>query len=236
MTIVNNANLKPDEKVLSNGQLLPIDAAKGLYFRRLSLAPLKGEARCVEKAVNEYDGDYSKLVDVVRCSIVVDTEDQLEAVARALLDANATSYRVVRLKNRFKDPLFNGYRDALYSISVRVVLAGGGEIWHVCEVQLHLAAVLAHKEESHEYYEFFRGYFKGNVNAVESQMAVLEAVWELCAYDAGGGDEFDLDGLMQAVAAGEMGVAGLEALAELFKSGLRWSVAWFFVISRINHH
>ena len=179
-TIVKNAELDPNEKVFYDGQPLAIDADKGLFFRRLTLAPLKGEARCVEKAVNEYGGDYGKLVDVVRGSIVVDTEDQLEAVAGALMDATATSYRVVRLKNRFKHPLFNGYRDALYSIAVRVEVAGEGEVWHVCEVQLHLAAVLAHKEQSHGYYEFFRGYFKGNVQAIESRMVVLETVGELC--------------------------------------------------------
>ena len=134
-------------------------------------------ARCKEKAVNEYDGDFSKLVDLVRCSIVVDMEDQLESVAGALLDTNAASYRVVRLKNRFKEPKFNGYRDALYSIAVRV--SEVGDVWHVCEVQLHLAAVLAHKEQSHKYYEYFRGYFKGNVQAVESRMTVLETVGKL---------------------------------------------------------
>ena len=97
-----------------------------------------------------------------------------------LFDPTATSYRVVRLKNRFREPLFNGYRDALYSISIRLRGGDEAEVWHVCEVQLHLAAILARKEQSHMYYEYFRGYFKGNVQAVESRMVVLETVGKLC--------------------------------------------------------
>ena len=92
-TIVRNAGLEPEEKVWYNNEPLAIDADKGTYFHRLTLAPLKGEARCVEKAVNEYGGDYGKLVDVVRGSIVVDTEDQLEAVAGALTRGRTHSLR-----------------------------------------------------------------------------------------------------------------------------------------------
>ena len=55
------------------------------------------------------------------------------------------------MKNRFAEPLFNGYRDALYSVRV-----SSGDISHVCELQLHLAAVIAHKEKTHHYYEWRR--------------------------------------------------------------------------------
>jgi len=53
-------------------------------FTVLSLARLKGVDRMVEKAKNELKGDFSRLVDVVRCSVVVFTEEQLESVAQAL--------------------------------------------------------------------------------------------------------------------------------------------------------
>ena len=52
---------------------------------------------------------------------------------------------LLRLKNRYAEPLFNGYRDGLYSIAIAAP-AGG---WVVCEVQLHLGAILAHKKQSH---------------------------------------------------------------------------------------
>jgi hypothetical protein len=111
------------------------------------------------------------IIDVLRCSIVVDTEEQLLVVADRL-SAKCPEYRLVRLKNRFAEPLFNGYRDALYSMRVQV--ADG--VWHTAEVQVHLAQVLFHKERSHHYYGFFRILFLGNVDAVEIRMNVLQAL------------------------------------------------------------
>ena len=46
----------------------------------------------------------------------------------------------------------------------RVLVAPG--VWHVCEMQLHLAAVIAHKEHTHVYYEYFRSHFGGNMSAL----------------------------------------------------------------------
>ena len=42
----------------------------------------------------------------------------------------ALRYAVLRHKNRYKEPLFNGYRDALYSVALET--ADGGVV--VCEV------------------------------------------------------------------------------------------------------
>ena len=143
------------------------------------IAPPKGEKRCVEKIETEYGGKACLLVDMVRCSVVVDTEEQLISVAKALgggaiRTAGGDVYEVVRLKNRFAEPLFNGYRDALYS--VRVQIAPG--VWHVCEMQLHLAAVIAHKEHTHVYYEFFRSHFGGNMSAADDKMKQLLEIGE----------------------------------------------------------
>jgi hypothetical protein len=168
--VVLQAGLEPSAVAMHEGSPLVLDRAKGLHFCVLTLAPPKSEERCREKAENEYAGDYSLLVDVTRCSIVCSTEEQLQSVAQALGKAG-DGVKVVRLKNRFLHPLFNGYRDALYNVAVR---AGEGGAWHVCEVQLHLAAVLSHKEVSHGYYEFFRSYFKGNVGAAEERMGALD--------------------------------------------------------------
>eukprot|EP00957_Ditylum_brightwellii_P165493 12599677-Ditylum_brightwellii.AAC.1 len=76
-------------------------------YTSLTVAPLKTKARCVEKAENEYDGDFTRLIDIVRASIVVADEDQLLCVAKAL-----QKEKIVRLKNRFKEPIFTGYSDA----------------------------------------------------------------------------------------------------------------------------
>ena len=124
---VKNAGLDPDAIVMHKGKPLLNEDTQGPW-RVLNVAPLKGETRCREKVQNEYGDDWSKLVDVVRCSIVVQTEDALESVAQAMSASSDPRYLLVRLKNRFKVPLFNGYRDALYSLAVCVE-----GVWHVCK-------------------------------------------------------------------------------------------------------
>jgi len=184
--IVCNSGLDPAMRVTTkDGKPVMLDHTNA--FKVLSLAPLKGGARMVEKATKELEGDFSRIVDVVRCSVVAFTEEQLECVAQALKyleqedkkapqrddrDSQGTNeYVVVRLKNRFKSPLFNGYRDALYNL---VVNCGDG-VTHVCEVQLHLADIVAHKERSHVFYEYFRAYFNGS-GAEESRMRALQCM------------------------------------------------------------
>ena len=95
-------------------------------------------------------------------------------MVRTRPSAHAWSLVPRSLKNRYKNPCFNGYQDALYSIALNV----GEGLWAVCEVQVgrrafegsphecigltdaspyspmvwlqvHIAAVLSHKEESH---------------------------------------------------------------------------------------
>ena len=165
------ADLDPDAVVLFEGKPLVKNAEKGTVYSRLMIGPLKGEARCREKTRDDYGGDFGQLLDVVRCSIIVDTEEQLIAVTRLLLEGG----NVVRLKNRFKYALFTGYRDALFSI----VIETPSGVEHVCEVQLHLAPIIFFKSESHEMYEFFRTTFQGGDASVEQhmkQVAVLATV------------------------------------------------------------
>jgi len=161
--IVRDSGLDP-AMIVSSKDGKPLMINHNTPFRVLSLADLKGVGRMAEKASNELKGDFSRLVDVVRCSVVVFTEEQLESVAQPLKrlstkrrNNNNINNRgiVVRLKNRFKTPLFNGYRDALYNI---MVYCDGGSnddndaathaVTHVCEVQLHLADIVAHKEST----------------------------------------------------------------------------------------
>ena len=58
----------------------------------------------------------------------------------------------------------------MYSIALHL----GGGLWAICEVQVHLAAILAHKEASHHRYEYFRTFFRGNNDAVKQRMQSLE--------------------------------------------------------------
>lgn len=143
-------------------------AGAGLPPTAVDVAPFKGRARAREKVATDYRGDWRCLCDVVRASVVAGTEAEVLAVARELRfnarprgRGEAPWYEVVRCKNRFASPPFNGYRDALYSIRLR-----GG---HVCEVQLHLAAIVELKKETHVFYEFFRSYFGGCLETVRPQ-------------------------------------------------------------------
>uniref|UniRef100_A0A7S4RW18 Kinesin light chain n=1 Tax=Ditylum brightwellii TaxID=49249 RepID=A0A7S4RW18_9STRA len=157
INIVEAAGLIPDEIVMWDGKevMLTLETP----YRCLTIGPLKSRERCEEKVANDYGGDYSRLVDIVRASIVVADEDQLISVAEALLK------HAVRLKNRFKEPPFTGYCDSLFNIEIDGI---------ICEVQLHASAIVAHKEDNHKYYCFFRSFFAGNIEASKKRIELLE--------------------------------------------------------------
>ena len=81
----------------------------------LKLAPLKGLARAAAKARNEYAKNTapatSWLFDVVRGSVMCATEDEIVGLYAAL--DKDPRVDIVRTKNRFNPPCFNGYRDIL---------------------------------------------------------------------------------------------------------------------------
>ena len=85
------------------------------------LAPLKGRDRAAAKARDEYKDKaepfVSWLFDVVRGSVLCETEADIVRLYEALR-ANP-SVEVVRIKNRFNPPNFNGYRDVLMNVAVK---------------------------------------------------------------------------------------------------------------------
>lgn len=169
--IVVQVGLDPEEAIQFDKEL-------DVQLQHLVLAPLKGRGRALEKIRSDYGGKNAKILDIVRCSIIVHTEDELFKVADAL-DNNKEEgdFTVIRCKNRFKEPLFNGYRDALYTIRVPVIQTSNQKmVEHCCEVQVHLSELVFHKSSSHIYYEYFRSYFSGNVAAADERMVVLERV------------------------------------------------------------
>jgi tetratricopeptide (TPR) repeat protein len=133
------------------------------FYTAATLGPLKTEARCAEKAKDDYGGDVLRLIDIARASIVVDNEAQLRAVFDALIDTSD----VVRLKNRFANPSFNGYRDALFNVRVD---------GHIAEVQVHLTPFLEQKGEAHKHYKFFREKFHGSEGTVNECLELIDGV------------------------------------------------------------
>lgn len=126
------------------------EAPAGPYFLPL----LKPRARCAAKAATRYGGKVSRVFDVVRGSLIVETESQVLDVYEKI-----SKLDVVRLKNRFAKPLYTGYRDLLLTIAVPVE---DGD--HLCELCIQLDAVDA--ASSYALYCFMRPFF---LNATTSQ-------------------------------------------------------------------
>ena len=196
-------------KKVFDAKLESMRGAVGLPEGALVLPPLKGAARAAEKAANDYGSrdpgpGFAWLMDIVRASIVVDTEDQVLAILNhfpkrrgapaadagsALLGGNADAdgdgdddgvpdVEMIRLKNRFATPMASGFRDMNMLLRCKVH-AETDAFFFVCELQIHHAGLRKAEKasKSHEVYEFFRTYFRGGEEAtVRRRFLLLEKV------------------------------------------------------------
>lgn len=138
----------------------------------LFIARLKGEKRAAEKVEADYGGDWSQLRDVVRCSIAVDTHDQLREVLSTLQREGLDL--AMRPKDRFVKPVPVGYRDLL--MNVRLPPNG-----MIAEVQLHVKPMLKAKNLGHHDYEVERSLdakAKGGKPLTDEERAALRAAQE----------------------------------------------------------
>ena len=133
------------------GELVPVTPGQS---HRISGTPLKGVRRAVEKAQRSYHQDVSRLVDVVRQSIVF---PRLEDLCTCLeMICQDESVRIVRIKNRLAcdhpSDTSGGYRDVAVNLLIEneetISLGVRG---HVYELQLllepfyRLKSVCGHK-------------------------------------------------------------------------------------------
>ena len=97
---------------------------------------------------------FCRLYDVVRGNIRCKDEAELAGVYASL--AGDAVLRIVRTRNRFRSPNWNGYRDLLLTLAVKV-----GNVDHYCELQLEVAAVAdaGRRLRSYEVYVYFREFF-----------------------------------------------------------------------------
>lgn len=104
----------------------------------LKLAPLKGRGRAGAKARDEYANKtapcFSWLFDITRGSALCQSENDIVKFYKAL-EADPR-VDIVRTKNRFAPPLFNGYQDILMNVAVKVE-----NVTHLCELQIHLMPI-----------------------------------------------------------------------------------------------
>ena len=114
----------------------------------LVIAPMKGEKRATEKVKDDYDGDWSKLLDVARSSIVVDSFDDVNQVAAKLRENNIIMAR--KPKDRITERHPPGYRDCLVNIQMPNGIIG--------EMQILTKSMMMAKfsPEGHDNYEITR--------------------------------------------------------------------------------
>lgn len=115
------------------------------------LAKVKGGDRLLVKHVYENatpsmpNGDPSKMQDLVRGSLVVNKPADI-AAAVAAVHAN---FDVVRMKDRFKEPIpGSNYKDVLMNVR----LPNGA----IGEIQVHIPEMIAAKDVGHKLYEISR--------------------------------------------------------------------------------
>ena len=109
--------------------------------------PDKGRERAREKVETDYDGDWARLVDVVRSSMVFGS---LAGVAEAVQEMRASGMVLARRpQDGFASPPASGCR----RLKANVVLPGG----HIGEVQVHLGEIFKAAVRGHGMYERLRG-------------------------------------------------------------------------------
>lgn len=113
----------------------------------LFIAPTKGLERAQEKVAADYDGDWSRLQDAARCTVAVDSIDEVHAMVEKLKASGMVLAKP--MKDRYGgDPLPVGYRDVNM-----IIRAPNG---HLTEVQVNTKAMMEAKNEGHKEYEVSR--------------------------------------------------------------------------------
>ncbi|MBQ6001646.1 MAG: hypothetical protein IJL18_02195 [Synergistaceae bacterium] len=134
---------------------------------------LKGEARIREKAKNQFDGDYSLVIDVLAGTLIFESEAEILNAVEKLKARDD----VVWIGDRWNKPMDGGYRD--FSINIR--MSNGA----IVELQIHHRGIIEAKEgESgeglgHLIYIFMRTnrYRDDMVECVDEAMKVSELVY-----------------------------------------------------------
>lgn len=114
---------------------------------KVSIRPgLKDKGRVLVKAEEDKYQRVSTVKDILAGTLIFDTVQEVSAALR-MIEADPSVYRI---KNRYENPLKEGYRDILMNI----VMPNG----HVCELQLNTQTMIDVKETGvgHKIYEILR--------------------------------------------------------------------------------
>ena len=115
--------------------------------------PIKQKDRCISKVDNDYEGNSSRLVDILRGTATFDSCGKM----KAFLDfvKSSINIRIIRCKDRINSPGPSKYRDVLMNI---IVLDDDSEakVFQVGELQLHLKYMYKLKKADHRTYDINR--------------------------------------------------------------------------------
>ena len=138
---------------------------------------LKSEARVREKLEKIYNGDLSRVTDILAATLVFDTEEKILAAAESL---KSREY-VVRFIDRWTNSRASGYRD----FQLKIALSNGA----VAELQLHHRKIAeVNRYLDHSLYEFVRA--NEGKEGTESWIEQTRAI-ERAFYDAALTGEYD---------------------------------------------
>ena len=115
--------------------------------------PTKGVPRALQKTLEEYEGDYTRLLDYARITLVFEELSQLEEALKFLLAAErAPRFVAVRTKDRlsrsWNAEMSGGNRDVM--LNGWLELGGGRRL--IVELQLHLRCLYELKSDLHVLY------------------------------------------------------------------------------------
>ena len=112
--------------------------------------PLKSADRAAEKAAKDYNGDASKVTDILRASVVAPNGAAMDRAAEMVRE----NFHVLREINRVDNPGPDGYRDILFKVRT----ASG----HVAEVQVQVPQMMGAKLAAHALYEQRESIFRAS--------------------------------------------------------------------------
>ncbi|WP_137297226.1 GTP pyrophosphokinase [Psychromonas sp. SP041] len=109
-------------------------------------APIKTKERSYQKSEHEFGGDETQITDIVRGSFVTDSIKDVNFVFNKIQER----LEVVKVKNRFNEPVRSGYRD----LSLLVMLP---KTKMIAEIQIHLSEISKIKSGAeHDVYEIIQ--------------------------------------------------------------------------------
>jgi len=134
------------------------------------IAGIKEHSRTKEKVTQEYNGDFSRVLDMVRMTFICPSLASMVELYQTLTEKLSTTNEedsdkpaLVRVKSRIGHGIpETGYRDMLLNVEFSMMVMETGEesaaieIRHVVEIQFHHVELLDLKKTSHKEFEIMR--------------------------------------------------------------------------------